>query len=59
MGNMSRCVDMRKLMVFEMKSHECRVFMQWILSVIFGELIPQGVRKAEAVRAVNESSEAE
>ncbi|XP_057775267.1 uncharacterized protein LOC130994246 [Salvia miltiorrhiza] len=46
MSNMSRCVDMSKLKMYGMKSHDCHVFMQRILPVAFRELIPQNVWKA-------------
>ena len=45
-SNMGRCVDMSKLKMFGMKSHDCHVFMQRILPVAFRELLPQAVWKS-------------
>ena len=43
---MGRCVDMRKLKLFGMKSHDCHVFMQRLISVAFRELLPSTVWRA-------------
>ncbi|XP_057779781.1 uncharacterized protein LOC130998378 [Salvia miltiorrhiza] len=45
-SNMGRCVDMSKLKMFGMKSHDCHVFMQRILPIGFRELLPSHVWKA-------------
>ena len=42
-SNMGRCVDIRKLKLFEMKSHDCHVFMQRLLPIAFRELLPTNV----------------
>ncbi|XP_073119939.1 uncharacterized protein [Henckelia pumila] len=42
-SKMSRCVDMNKLRVFGLKSHDCHVFMQQLIPVIFKELLPKEV----------------
>ena len=42
-SNMGRCVDMRKLKLFGMKSHDCHVFMQRLIPVAFRELLPSTV----------------
>ena len=34
-SNLSRCIDLHKLRLFGMKSHDCRVFMQRLLLVAF------------------------
>ncbi|XP_073120385.1 uncharacterized protein [Henckelia pumila] len=45
-SNMSRCVDMNKLRMFGMKSHDCHVFMQRLIPVAFKELLPKEVWEA-------------
>ena len=45
-SNLARCMDMQKLKLFGMKSHDCHVFMQRLLPVAFRELLPQNVWKA-------------
>ena len=45
-SNLAGCVDMQKLKLFGMKSHDCHVFMQRLLPVAFHELLPQNVWKA-------------
>lgn len=45
-SNMSRCVDMRKMKLFGMKSYDCHVFMQRILPIAFREFLPAHVWKA-------------
>ena len=45
-SNLARCVDMQKLKLFGMKSHDCHVFMQRLLPIAFRELLPQNVWKA-------------
>ncbi|XP_058002287.1 uncharacterized protein LOC131179456 [Hevea brasiliensis] len=40
-SNMGRCIDMRKLKLFGMKSHDCHVFMQRLLPIAFRELLPK------------------
>ena len=45
-SNMGRCVDMRKLRLFGMKSHDCHVFMQRLIPVAFRELLPSTVWRA-------------
>ena len=44
-SNRGRCVDLRKLKVFGMKSHNCHVLTQCILPVAFRELLSQHVWK--------------
>ena len=44
-SNLARCVDMQKLKLFGMKSHDCHVFMQRLLQVAFCELLRQNVWK--------------
>ena len=41
--NMRRCVEMRKLKLFGMKSHACHVFMQRLIPIAFRELLPTNV----------------
>lgn len=45
-SNLGRCVDMKKLKLFGMKSHDCHVFMQRLIPIAFRELLPQNVWKA-------------
>ncbi|XP_057984552.1 uncharacterized protein LOC110654254 [Hevea brasiliensis] len=42
-SNMGSCIDMRKLKLFGMKSHDCHVFMQRLLPIAFRELLLQNV----------------
>ncbi|XP_043817330.1 uncharacterized protein LOC122724999 [Manihot esculenta] len=42
-SNLGRCVDSRKLRLFGMKSHDCHVFMQQILSIALREFLPNNV----------------
>ncbi|XP_021603897.1 uncharacterized protein LOC110608925 [Manihot esculenta] len=42
-SNLGRYVDSRKLRLFSMKSHDCHVFMQQILSIALRELLPNNV----------------
>ena len=42
-SNMARCVDMNKLKLFGMKSHDCHVFMQRLIPIAFRELLPENV----------------
>ncbi|KAK6123870.1 hypothetical protein DH2020_042384 [Rehmannia glutinosa] len=44
-SNMARCVDMKKLKLFGMKSHDCHVFMQRLIPIAFRELLPPNVWK--------------
>nr|GME09613.1 uncharacterized protein LOC109179592 [Ipomoea batatas] len=44
-SNMSRCVDMKKLKLFGMKSHDSHVFMQRLIPIAFRELLPLNVWK--------------
>ena len=46
MSNLARCVDMRKFKLFGMKSHDCHVFMQRLMSVAFRELLSSKVWEA-------------
>ncbi|KAF3620885.1 hypothetical protein FXO38_32121 [Capsicum annuum] len=43
MSNIRRCVDMNKLKLLGMNSHDCYVFMQWLISIAFRELIPRNM----------------
>ena len=45
-SNLALCVDMQKLKLFGIKSHDCHVFMQRLLLVTFRELLPHNVWKA-------------
>ncbi|XP_049378076.1 uncharacterized protein LOC125842815 [Solanum stenotomum] len=42
-SNMGRCVDMNKLKLFGMKSHDCHVFMQRLIPIAFRDLLPRNV----------------
>ena len=42
---MGRCVDMKKLKLFGMKSHDCYVFMQRLIPIDFREILPLNVWK--------------
>ncbi|XP_074555688.1 uncharacterized protein LOC141811568 [Curcuma longa] len=43
---MARCVDMNRLKMFGMKSHDCHVFMQRLMSIAFHDLLPNNVWQA-------------
>ena len=45
-SNMARCVDMRKNKLFGIKSHDCHVFMQWLIPIAFHELLSINVWQA-------------
>ena len=47
-SNMGRCVDMKKLKLFEMKSHDYHVFMQRLIPIDFREILPLNVWKVLA-----------
>ena len=42
-SNMGRCVDLKKYKLFGMKSHDCHVFMQWLILMAFRNLMPTNV----------------
>ncbi|XP_050211492.2 uncharacterized protein LOC126661677 [Mercurialis annua] len=42
-SNMGRCVDMKKLKFYGMKSHDSHVFMQRLIPIAFRELLPANV----------------
>lgn len=43
---MSICVDMAKLKMFGMKSHDCHVLIQILIPIAFTELFPNNVWQA-------------
>ncbi|XP_050207371.2 uncharacterized protein LOC126656796 [Mercurialis annua] len=45
-SNMGRCVDMKKLKFYGMKSHDCHVFLQRLIPIAFRELLPKNVWQA-------------
>lgn len=45
-SNMARCVDMNKLKMFGMKSHDCHVFMQRLIPISFHDVLPNNVWEA-------------
>ncbi|XP_073133531.1 uncharacterized protein [Henckelia pumila] len=45
-SKLSRCVDMSKLKMFGMKSHDCHIFMQRLIPIAFRELLPNNVWQA-------------
>lgn len=45
-SNLSRCVDLRTLKLYGLKSHDCHVFMERLLPVALKELVPLHVWKA-------------
>lgn len=42
-SKMGRCVDMQKIKMFGMKSHDCHVFMQRLVPIAFRELLPKAL----------------
>ncbi|XP_033509958.1 uncharacterized protein [Nicotiana tomentosiformis] len=45
-SNLSRCLYTTKYRLFGMKSHDCHVFMQRLMSIAFHELLPNNVWQA-------------
>lgn len=45
-SNLGRCLEMKKLRLYGMKSHDCHIFMQRLIPIAFRELLPQHVWKA-------------
>ena len=45
-SNMARCVDRNKYRLFGMKSHDCHIFMQRLLPIVFRELLLMRVWEA-------------
>ncbi|KAL0416557.1 UNVERIFIED_CONTAM: hypothetical protein Slati_3487600 [Sesamum latifolium] len=45
-SNLARCVDMTELRMYGMKSHDCHVFMQKLISIAFREMLPEHVWNA-------------
>ncbi|KAL0423241.1 UNVERIFIED_CONTAM: hypothetical protein Sradi_0858900 [Sesamum radiatum] len=45
-SNITRCVDIANLRLHGMKSHDCHVFVQKLMSVTFCELLPEFVWSA-------------
>lgn len=42
-SNLSRRVNLEKLKLYSLKSHDCHVFMQRLLPIVFRELLPLNV----------------
>ncbi|KAL0433488.1 UNVERIFIED_CONTAM: hypothetical protein Slati_2683100 [Sesamum latifolium] len=42
-SNLSRCVDMANLRLHGMKSHDCHVFMQKLITIAFREMLPESM----------------
>nr|KAJ0199664.1 hypothetical protein LSAT_V11C600330190 [Lactuca sativa] len=45
-SNLRRCVDVTGCRLFGMKSHDCHVFMQRLMTIAFHEMLPQQVWEA-------------
>ncbi|KAL0392391.1 UNVERIFIED_CONTAM: hypothetical protein Sradi_2461900, partial [Sesamum radiatum] len=45
-SNLARCVDMMELRMHGMKSHNCHVFMQKLVSIAFREMLSEHVWRA-------------
>ncbi|KAL0445975.1 UNVERIFIED_CONTAM: hypothetical protein Slati_1725400 [Sesamum latifolium] len=45
-SNLAHCVDMKELRLHGMKSHDCHVFMQKLISIAFREMLPESVWSA-------------
>ena len=48
-SNLARNIDMTKHSIFGMKSHDCHVFMQRLIPIVFRELLPVLVWEAPLV----------
>ena len=44
-SNLGRCVDMKNAVLHNMKSHDCHVFMQRLLSLAFRDILPTNMWK--------------
>ncbi|KAK4394499.1 hypothetical protein Sango_1604200 [Sesamum angolense] len=44
--NLARCVDRTELRMHGMKSHDCHVFMQKLISIAFHEMLPEHIWSA-------------
>ena len=44
-SNMGRCVNVNKLRMFGMKSHDCHIFMQRLLPIVLKEFLPDKIWK--------------
>jgi len=42
-SNISRLVNMEECRLYEMKSHDCHVFMQTLIPLAFRDLLPKGI----------------
>ncbi|KAL0293053.1 UNVERIFIED_CONTAM: hypothetical protein Sangu_2525600 [Sesamum angustifolium] len=42
-SNLARCVDMMELRMHGMKSHDCHVFMQKLIPIVFHEMLSEHV----------------
>ncbi|KAL0434356.1 UNVERIFIED_CONTAM: hypothetical protein Slati_2769900 [Sesamum latifolium] len=47
-SNLVRCVGMKELRLHGMKSHDCHVFIQKLISIAFREMLPESVWSALA-----------
>ncbi|KAL0329369.1 UNVERIFIED_CONTAM: hypothetical protein Sradi_4923600 [Sesamum radiatum] len=45
-SNLAHCVDMKELRMYDMKSHDCHVFMQKLILIVFCEMLPEPVWSA-------------
>ncbi|KAL0406202.1 UNVERIFIED_CONTAM: hypothetical protein Slati_3934100 [Sesamum latifolium] len=45
-SNLARCVNMKELRLHDMKSHDCHVFIQKLISIAFREMLPESVWSA-------------
>jgi hypothetical protein len=47
-SNISRLVNMEECRLYGMKSHDCHMFMQTLISLAYRDLLPKGIRDALA-----------
>ncbi|KAL0455299.1 UNVERIFIED_CONTAM: hypothetical protein Slati_0869100, partial [Sesamum latifolium] len=45
-SNLARCVDMKELRLYGIKSHDCHVFIQKFILIAFYEMFPESVCSA-------------
>ncbi|KAL0463211.1 UNVERIFIED_CONTAM: hypothetical protein Slati_0208700 [Sesamum latifolium] len=45
-SNLSRCIDMTELRLHGMKTHNCHIFLQKLIPVVFREMVPEHVWSA-------------
>ncbi|KAL0359879.1 UNVERIFIED_CONTAM: hypothetical protein Sangu_0837300 [Sesamum angustifolium] len=48
-SNLALCVDLKELRMHVMESYDCHVFMQKLIPIAFGEMLPEHVRSTSSL----------